>query len=33
MTDSLVKGLKALKNSLSEDLFQPNARSQEEHSV
>lgn len=33
MTDSLVKGLKALKNSLSEDLFQPNARSQEEHPV
>lgn len=33
MTDSLVKGLKALGNSLAEDLSKPNARLQEEHPV
>ena len=33
MTDSLVKRLQALGNSLAEDLSQPNARLQKEHPV
>ncbi len=33
MTDSLVKRLQALGNSLAEDLSKPDARLQEEHPV